>query len=315
MVAKLDSQDWRDQYDKLRSRFQKLNEQRRPELRNYENITKTALSDLIGEVVPGAKSYFDQAHGLGDVVDQQYAPGVSEYIQSARQYDTPERRQEASGRAISDVMTAGDAARRGALDRLEAYGIDPSVTRSAALDRNARLGTALEAVKQGRDAATGVETRGRAYMSDALQTGAQAGALGIAAGRTGGDLLSSGVNAANSASELWANIYGTPVQNLQNQKDLISSSLSAKNMEVASKQAAKGMSGNPVGQIGSLVGMAGGAALGSFGGPMGMAMGANLGASLGGGLGGAAGGGGTGGGMGMAGNYSGLPTSWNQQPA
>jgi len=285
MVAKLDSQNWRDQFDQLRGRFQKLYEERGDDLQNYENTVNTSLSDLIGETLPAAKQYFDEARDLGDVVSKDYAPAVSEYIQNARDYDTPEKRAMARQGAMTDVMTAGDAARKAAMDRLESYGIDPSVTRSASLDQNARLQTALEAVRQGRQAGLDVEERGQQYLSSALQAGAQAGGLGLSAGQTGAGMLQSATQTANQVGSTWANIWGTPAQNLEAQKGLIESSLNAKATEVASKQAAQGAKGSIAGALGQTVGMvAGGAAgyFGSGGNPMGAMYGAQTGGELGG---------------------------------
>lgn len=283
MVAKLDSQKWRDQFDQLRGRFQKLYEDRGDDLQNYENIVNTSLSSLLDETLPAAKQYFDQARGLGDVVSKDYAPAVSEYIQNARNYDTPEKRAMARQGAMTDVMSAGDAARKSAMERLESYGIDPSVTRSASLDQNARLQTALEAVRQGRQAGLDVEERGQQYLSSALQAGAQAGGLGLSAGQTGAGMLQSATQTANQVGNTWANIWGTPMQNLEAQKGLIESSLNAKATEVASKQAAQGAKSSGLAGIGSTVGTLAGVGLGAYlGGAPGAALGAEVGGSAGG---------------------------------
>lgn len=296
MPSKLDSQEWRDQLDGLRKRFNDLYKERAPILQDYENTVNQSLSDLIGEVVPAAREYFDASRNLTGVVNDQYAPAVGEYIQSARDYDTPERRMQAREGAITDVMGATDAARKSALDRLESYGIDPSVTRSASLDQNARVAGAIEAVKQARDASADVEERGRAYMSDALRFGEGAAQGSLAYGQAGAGMLTSATNAANTVGSTWANIYGTPVQNLEAQKGLIESSLNMKATEVASKQAAAG--GSPWGAIGQTVGTVGGAVVGAYlGGPAGATLGAQAGGAIGGAAGGAAGGGGGGGSM------------------
>jgi hypothetical protein len=292
-VPELHTQDWRDQYDQLRNKYQKLYTQRMPVLKNYEQMVNTSLSDLLGETMPQAKQYFDQARQIGDFTSKELIPGTEEYMKSAREYDTPERQAEASGRAMSDVFTAGDAARTSALERLEGYGIDPSVTRNASLDRNARLQTALEAVKQGRDAATGVEERGRAYQSEALGRGAQLQQSGLQAGQLGGGMMTSGLNAANQVGNTWANIFGTPQENIEAQKGLISASLQSKEAEVNSKLANKlGKGPGVAGIIGQTAGTALGAGVGlaaSGGNPMGAMYGAQMGGQIGGSLSGAGG--------------------------
>jgi hypothetical protein len=296
-MAKFDTQSYRDANDQLRSRFQKLYVQRMPQLRQYENMVNTTLHDLLSQTLPQAANMFAESNKIGEAYTGDFLPASQRYLQSAEGYDTPERRMAASGRAMSDVETAGEASRQAALDNLESYGIDPSQTRGAALDQNVRLQTALEAVRAGNEASRNVEETGRRYVSDAIDKGAalpgaQVGMTGAAHG-----MLTSGVNAANQVFQTGANVFGTPTQNLTAQQNIIQANEAMKLEEANFKQTksaqhAAGVAGGMAG-IGQLAGTVAGGALGfaaTGGNPFGAMYGAQMGSQLGGSAGGAGGG-------------------------
>lgn len=100
-----------------------------------------------------------------------YQPLEDNLVQEFQQYDSPERRQEERGRAIADVNTSFDAARRNALQRLESYGVDPSQTRNAALDIGTRTQQAAAAAGAATAADRATEQTGRALRAEALNIG------------------------------------------------------------------------------------------------------------------------------------------------
>jgi hypothetical protein len=241
-------------------------------LQNYEKHSQTQLSNLIGKTAPQAAKLFAQANKVNEYADAN--------MKSALGYDTAQRRASERGKAMTDVQTASDAARKEAADRLESYGVDPSQVRSAGLDAGLQLAKTLEQVKAAKDAETGVEERGRAYVSDALQ--GSAGALGAASGAsaTGTGMLRGNVDAANETSALYGDMFGTPMQSLGAQGNIIGAQSALKQAEQASKTKGPGI-GAAIGGIASLAGMAGGAALGyQAGGGLDALWGAGQGASL-----------------------------------
>jgi hypothetical protein len=292
-MAKIDTQHYRDDLDTLRKKFRELYNERMPALKDSEKLTNNAVSNLLGESLPAMKQLYSQAKGMGDAYEKDFLPATSDYLRSAQGYDTAERRTEASGRAMADVTTAGETARAGALQRLESYGIDPSQTRGQALDQNLRVQTALDAVKQGRDAEMDVEERGRAYTRDALGMG-----QGLVAGQqalsgTAAQIGGSAVGAGDQNARLWAGIYGTPVENLEARHGLINSGVAAKMDETKMKLAAKGGEGAAMAGIGQAVGTIGGGVAGYFasgGNPFGAMAGAQAGSTLAGGVTGGGGG-------------------------
>jgi hypothetical protein len=279
-----DSQEYRDKYDKLSAQYQQLYNERWPILKEYEKNSKEQLHALISKSAPQAAQLYANANKLMGAADKN--------LQSALGYDTQGRRTQERGKAMADVGVAADASRKSALDRLESYGIDPSQTRSASLDAGLQLETALNKVKAAQDAEIGVEERGREYVDRAL--GVSAGALGTATGAsaTGTGMLQGNVQATNQTSQLYADIFGSPMDNLGAQTAINTLKMQAKQAEQASKVEGE----SALGQLGSLAGMAAGGVAGYYasgGNPMGAVMGAQAGQQLTSGGGGGGGGGAT----------------------
>lgn len=103
--------------------------------------------------------------------EQVYQPIEDNLVQEFQSYDSPERRQEERGRAMADVNTSFDAARRNALQRLESYGVDPSQTRNAALDIGTRTQQAAAQAGAATAADRATEQTGRALRAEAINIG------------------------------------------------------------------------------------------------------------------------------------------------
>lgn len=100
-----------------------------------------------------------------------YQPLEEDLIDEFQNYDTPERQELERGRAIADVNTQFDAARRNALQRLEGFGVDPSQTRNQALDLETRIAQAATTAGAADTATRNVEDKGRALRAEALNIG------------------------------------------------------------------------------------------------------------------------------------------------
>lgn len=94
-------------------------------------------------------------------------PFEDEYLGKLRGWDSEQRRDERAGEVQAQVGQAAEAAREAELRRLEGYGIDPSQTRSAALDSRLRLQEAVAKAGAGNQQRRMVEQEG-------LQMGGQA---------------------------------------------------------------------------------------------------------------------------------------------
>ncbi len=92
-----------------------------------------------------------------------YIPQEDEFIDELMTWDNKVRRDERAGAAQAGINAASDAQREAQLRQLEGYGIDPSQTRSAALDSNLRLQQAVTAAGAGNAQRQAVEQEGIAY--------------------------------------------------------------------------------------------------------------------------------------------------------
>ena len=279
------AQEYIDQLKPIRDQFKKLYDERMPILNDYEDFAKTTLDTLIGETTPMARDIYRQAAN--------YTAETSNFLRSAQEYDTPERRADARGKAMADVTSASETARTNAISQLESFGIDPSQTRSASMDQNLRVQSALEAVRAAKAAEGEVETKGREYTAQAL--GLQGDALGRLgqAGSTSAQMLGNDVTQAGNVTNLGINVGNAGQGMIDNRLKTVLSSADLKQAEKASAQAAKaGKGASGWAGIGQFVGTVGGAALAGYasgGNPMAMQAGAQAGGQLGGQAGGAVG--------------------------
>jgi hypothetical protein len=100
-----------------------------------------------------------------------YQPLEDDLIQEFQDYDTPERRDLESGRAMGQAQQAFDAQRGNAEQRLASYGVDPSQLRAGAIDSQARSKLALGQAALGNQARQRVEDTGRALRAEAINIG------------------------------------------------------------------------------------------------------------------------------------------------
>ena len=183
--------------------------------REQDTMNRETLDEVLSVQLPAMRDQFENARADRSRWEEFFKPMEDEFAQYAREYDTPERREDARARAIADTSTQFDASRRNALQRLEGYGVDPSQTRNSALDVGVR--TAEAAAKVG--AATGadryIEGKGEQLRGQAIQLGRgvvggvggqYAGAVGAggAAVQGGNQTTSTSSNAIN-ATGAWGN--------------------------------------------------------------------------------------------------------------
>jgi len=141
-----------------------------------------------------------------------YQPLEDQAINDANSYSSQGRQDYEAGRAGSTVAQQFDSQRKAAAQNLEAFGVDPSSTRFAALDANSHIQQAAATAGAENQARTQTDAMGRALRSEAINVGR--GYPGQIAG-TYGTALQSGASAANSAlagTASGASIMGTNTQ-------------------------------------------------------------------------------------------------------
>ena len=192
----------------------------------YERIVNGFLEDMDETSANAAK---DRAF-----YEEYYQPLEKELVEEAKTYDTAERRQQQMGSAQAGVAQQFDAQRENAQRELEAYGIDPSSTRYAALDAGIRTTQAAAQAATGTAASNRVEDVGRALRSEAInvgrgypgqvassyQTAAQAGqgagSLTGQATSVGGQTMGTAPQyfaSGNQAVQTWGNTLNMSYQN------------------------------------------------------------------------------------------------------
>jgi hypothetical protein len=176
--------------------------------RDQDANNRAILERVLGTQLPIMEQTFDDAQVDRARYEGVFQPIEDNLIDEFQTYDTPERMATERGRAMADVSSAFETQRKNAAARLESFGIDPSQTRSQALDIGMR--TAQAAAQAGAaDAATQrVENTGRALRAEAINIGrgmpsqvAASYGQSIAAGNSGiGNANSTTANSANLAS-------------------------------------------------------------------------------------------------------------------
>lgn len=130
---------------------------------------------ILDQIIPTQLEIMDRQNVAGQEAYDRYKntflPVEDQLIAEAQGYDTPGRREQEAGKAIADVSSAFDAQRRNALQRLESYGVDPSMTRSQALDLGVRTSQAAASAMAANTARQRVEDTGRALRADVVNLG------------------------------------------------------------------------------------------------------------------------------------------------
>lgn len=86
-------------------------------------------------------------------------------------FDTTARREQAAAERIADVSASFEAQRQNAALRLEGMGVDPSQTRSMALDRGVSAMQAATSAQAGNQGRTYIEQMGRALRAEGINIG------------------------------------------------------------------------------------------------------------------------------------------------
>lgn len=138
--------------------------------------------------------------------EQVFQPLQDKMITEAEAYNTQERRDTEATEAMADVTTAFEAQRENAQRNLESYGIDPSQTRSQAIDADVRIAEAAAQAGAGNMARRRVEQTGRVLRGDAINMGM--GMPSQAAMGYGGALSAGNAGVGNVNSTVGAGIAG-----------------------------------------------------------------------------------------------------------
>jgi len=121
---------------------------------------KATADKITGDLMPGMGTAAELGGTLLDRYKEQGIPFQDEYIAKLKGWDTTERREDRAAQAVSDINASTEAARESELRRLESYGIDPSQTRSAALDSRLQAANAVAKAQAANQQRQAVEQEG-----------------------------------------------------------------------------------------------------------------------------------------------------------
>lgn len=177
------------------------------EFQNYradmQNYTTDLMMNVVGQQMQSFQQQLEQSQALFDIAksdrdyfERFYRPVEQAVRQEAMNWDSASEQAKARGEAGATVAQAFDAAANNERRRLESYGVDPSQTRSAALNRTmavqraaAQAGAMNQAADQrelqGAQMRANLVNQGNATANRALQTAAQGQAGASSAARTG----------------------------------------------------------------------------------------------------------------------------------
>lgn len=142
---------------------------------------------------------------------QTFRPLEEAAVREAQEYASPARMEREIGAAIADTGAAFEAQRQNALRRLESYGVDPSTTRSAALDASIRAAQAAAQAAAGMGARQRVEDTARQLRTQAIDIGRGAVEMGAQGATTAAELARLGLGGSLATSELNASLPQTAI--------------------------------------------------------------------------------------------------------
>jgi hypothetical protein len=225
---------------------------------------KEMLDKVMGQQMGVAGEQWENAKQDRARYEEKFQPIEDKLVKDFEDYGSPERKEMEAGRAQAEVQTAIDAQRENAQRNLEAYGIDPSETRSQAMDGEARIRGAAMQAAAGNNARQNVENKSRALQAEAINIGK---GLPSQVAQSYGQTLNAGNSAMgnmNSTVASGANTMGTGQSWNQAGMSGINQQTNIKNQGFQNQMSAYNAGGGALGGLGQLAGMAGGAYLGGM---------------------------------------------------
>ncbi len=160
--------------------------------------------NFMGMAMPAAEEMFSWASTQRDRFNEYVMPQMQSLFTEAELYASKGEEDRQRGAAIQDVKAATEAQRETQLRKLEGYGVDPSMTRHASLDRQAGTAEAAlsalaanqagERTKQiGRDLRTQAIDVGTGFLNDANASAVNAANVGSTGANVGNAAAQSGI--------------------------------------------------------------------------------------------------------------------------
>jgi len=245
----------------------------------FDDVKKT--NDKFVDQLGGASARLDD-WGKSDrkFWEDTYKPVQERFVNDAQNWDSADRRAEARGAATSRVSQAVDAADAAASRQLEGYGVDPTATRYAALNRQSKLARAAAGSAAADVADRSLVQQAAGMRAAASQLGQGVAGQALQETNAGTATAATAGNLKNATAGTFMGALGNP-QGWSALVNGANGALSgAQSVANQGQQAQWQQQQESGGGLGSILGLAGGLA-GSFLGPAGSAAGSAIGSAAG----------------------------------
>ena len=159
---------------------------------------------FMGMTLPAAAEMFSWAATQRDRFNEYVMPQMESLFSEAELYASKGEEDRQRGAAIQDVKSATEAQRAAQLRKLEGYGVDPSDTRYAAMDKQGGIAEAAlsalaanqagERTKQvGRDLRSEAINVGTGFLTDANASAVNAANIGMTGANVGAQAANTGI--------------------------------------------------------------------------------------------------------------------------
>lgn len=231
------------------------------------NARQTEQDKLANKVTEQQLAASQQAQGWATEDRERYKsvfqPLQDEFIDTAQNWDSPERQDKLAAEAKADVMSNA-AAQRGATARAQAgMGVNPTSGRYAGVDRAGENATALAAAGAENSSRNQIRKEGVAMKADAVNLGnglavnpASSLGLGVSAGSSAMGTTSSNNAQAAGNSSILQNGFNSAMNGYSNQASILNQQYGNQlNAWNAQQQASASASGGLFSGLGSVAGM------------------------------------------------------------
>lgn len=162
------------------------------------------FQQYLGMAMPAAEENFAWARDMRRNYEEKVMPQIDSLFADADKYASKEEEMRQRGAAIQDVKSATEAQRAAQLRKLESYGVDPTDTRYAALDKQAGIAEAAASALAANQAGERTKEIGRQLRREAIDVGTGFLNEANAGYNQGANIGISGINAGTATTQAGA---------------------------------------------------------------------------------------------------------------
>ena len=196
------------------------------------NVRQEEMDDLTSKVIQQQIDTQDRANkwALEDRTRYKdvFQPLQDEFIETAKNYDSPERQAEVAAEAKADVLKAADMQTQANQRQMASMGLNPASGRFQGITRATDLNTALASAGAQNSARTAVRDKAIALKADAMNVGAglpsqsaAAAGLGLTAGNSATGNSNQAMGSWRANTGIMSQGFGGAMQGYANQGNIL----------------------------------------------------------------------------------------------